>query len=218
VIYPKIAEVSGNFRGEQNNKLIITGKEDFIVPEYSSPAIPEIKTIFDAIVKEYDRGEPMSPLLNRTYLIQFLACLMRSHSGSNIHSLRKHHLIFYITQKLQEYAHLPYQRSWLKEWSQYHEDHAARLFREHTGVSPHDYHLEQKMIHAKKLLAHTDLSITEIAEQLRLGSIHYFSRRFKLCTGRTPSDYRKLRKMIYPHFQKYGYSPITNTIKDNESI
>ena len=47
---------------------------------------------------------------------------------------------------------------------------------------------------AKILLAVTDKSITDIAEAVGFGSVHYFSRFFKDKEKLTPNDYRLLRK------------------------
>lgn len=196
VISPKTLQVEESFYVKHSNQLIISGKDEFIVPEFSQFVSSEIKTIFDQIIKEYDRGTSMSPLLNRSYLIQFLVQLERWKNSLNQHLSREHDVIFQLKQNLEENAHLPYKRGWLRDYSQYHEDHAARLFRKHMGISPHEYHALHKMNYAKSLLAYTDLSITEITDKLNLGSIHYFSRRFKLHTGHTPSNYRKLRNMI----------------------
>jgi len=65
-----------------------------------------------------------------------------------------------------------------------------RTFREHTGVSPHQYRLHLKLSHARDLLLSTGLSVKEIAFQSGFQEEQYFCRCFKKAMGRTPSSYR----------------------------
>jgi len=65
-----------------------------------------------------------------------------------------------------------------------------KMFKSYTGVSPHKYHLELKLIRAKELLLATDKSIKEISYDLGFQSIHYFSRLFKNKVGKSPSEFR----------------------------
>jgi len=66
-----------------------------------------------------------------------------------------------------------------------------RVFREHTGVGPHQYRLNLKLSHARDLLLNTDLSIKEIAFQSGFEEEQYFCRFFKKTMEKTPSSYRK---------------------------
>jgi transcriptional regulator GlxA family with amidase domain len=64
------------------------------------------------------------------------------------------------------------------------------MFRLYTGVAPHKYFMELKIMRAKELLLATDKSIKEISFELGFQSIHYFSRIFKNKTGVSPSEFR----------------------------
>lgn len=65
-----------------------------------------------------------------------------------------------------------------------------KLFKEFTGVSPSLYQQDLRLQRAKELLASTDLSIKQIAYQLRFESPDYFSSKFKIKTGMKPSEFR----------------------------
>ena len=65
-----------------------------------------------------------------------------------------------------------------------------KLFKEHTGLSPATYQQDLRLQRAKELLSTTDLSIKEIAYRLNFESPDYFSSKFKIKTGRKPSDLR----------------------------
>ncbi len=66
-----------------------------------------------------------------------------------------------------------------------------KMFKSYTGMAPHQYHLELKIMRAKELLLSTNKSIKEISFELGFQSIHYFSRIFKHKTGINPSGFRR---------------------------
>lgn len=66
-----------------------------------------------------------------------------------------------------------------------------RIFREFTGVGPHQYRIHLKLSRARDLLQDSDLSIKEIASLCGFDDDQYFCRYFKKVTGKTPTSYRK---------------------------
>ena len=66
-----------------------------------------------------------------------------------------------------------------------------RLFRKHLGVSPLEYRNRLRIEEAKRHLAHSTLSMKEIAERLGYRNALYFSTAFRKRTGVSPSLYRK---------------------------
>lgn len=69
--------------------------------------------------------------------------------------------------------------------------HFYRVFREHTGLSPYQYHLQVRIERAKQMLHGTTLSVKEIASALAFESPFHFSNLFKRKTGMSPSQWRK---------------------------
>ena len=67
-----------------------------------------------------------------------------------------------------------------------------KLFKEFTGISPALYQQDLRLQRAKELLATTTLSIKEIAYRLRFESTDYFSSKFKIKTGKKPSEFRNM--------------------------
>ncbi|SDC28419.1 AraC-type DNA-binding protein [Paenibacillus sp. UNCCL117] len=65
-----------------------------------------------------------------------------------------------------------------------------KLFKQHTGQTPHQYQMLQRINHAKLRLSEGDEPITDISLELGFGEMAYFSRCFKEATGVTPSFYR----------------------------
>jgi AraC-like DNA-binding protein len=60
----------------------------------------------------------------------------------------------------------------------------------HTGLSPHQYLLESRLLRARNLLAETQLSVKAVAMQTGFGNEHYFSRLFRQRLNCTPSQWR----------------------------
>jgi AraC-like DNA-binding protein len=60
----------------------------------------------------------------------------------------------------------------------------------HTGLSPHQYLLELRLVRARNLLAETSLAVKEIAMQTGFEDEHYFSRLFRRKLNLTPGQFR----------------------------
>ena len=67
----------------------------------------------------------------------------------------------------------------------------SELFRLHTGYSPLDYVIRDRMERAKVMLLSSDLRLYEIVEHFGFESASYFSRKFKQLHGCSPSALRK---------------------------
>jgi len=63
-------------------------------------------------------------------------------------------------------------------------------FTAHTGLSPHQYLLEFRLVSARTLLAETEWSVKEIALKTGFEDEHYFSRLFRQKLNVTPSQWR----------------------------
>jgi AraC family transcriptional regulator of arabinose operon len=80
--------------------------------------------------------------------------------------------------------------SQLAEHFGYNAKHLSFLFSEFGGVTLKQFILQEKIDAAKSLLADTNKSIKEIAEQLGYSDSHQLMHSFKKITGLTPTNYR----------------------------
>ncbi|MGH9939715.1 MAG: helix-turn-helix domain-containing protein, partial [Blastocatellia bacterium] len=70
------------------------------------------------------------------------------------------------------------------------EFHFARLFKKITGATPHAYLASLRIERARRLLAETDLPITEVGAQVGYTSQSHFTKVFREATGLTPRAFR----------------------------
>jgi AraC-like DNA-binding protein len=69
--------------------------------------------------------------------------------------------------------------------------HFHRLFRQHYGVTPHEYLIEKRVHRARELLMETDLTITNVCLEVGFESLGSFSALFHRYVGHAPSRYRR---------------------------
>jgi len=69
--------------------------------------------------------------------------------------------------------------------------HFARVFKLSFGISPYRYHTAQRIEKAKRLLAGSDHSVTEIALSVGFAETSAFTNAFRRMTGLSPTQYRR---------------------------
>jgi len=69
--------------------------------------------------------------------------------------------------------------------------HFAKLFKKHTGITPHEYYTNYKINKVKEKLLDTNLSIAQAFAACNMDYNGYSARIFKEKTGVSPSEYRK---------------------------
>ncbi len=68
--------------------------------------------------------------------------------------------------------------------------HFSRMFKLSTGLSPHQYVIQQRIERAKALLANTDLSISVVAQEVGFASPSHFTQQFRRLVGVSPRSFR----------------------------
>ena len=63
------------------------------------------------------------------------------------------------------------------------------------GMSATSFIKNETILRAKRLLAHTDLTVKEIADSLGIDDHAYFSRLFAQTTGISPTAFRRLERV-----------------------
>lgn len=76
------------------------------------------------------------------------------------------------------------------EWLSVSPNHLSETVKTLTGRTPTDLINDKMILEIKRLLIHTELSVSEIAYQLNFTDQSYFSRYFKKQTGLSPGEFR----------------------------
>jgi AraC-like DNA-binding protein len=67
----------------------------------------------------------------------------------------------------------------------------AQIFREYTGTTVRQALLRRRLTETKRLLATSDMSVTELLHISGFNDVSYFNRTFRADTGVTPREYRR---------------------------
>lgn len=73
-----------------------------------------------------------------------------------------------------------------------HPNHFIRFFKERTGQTPARYIKVKRMEKAMRLLADTEVSVSEIMDRIGCDDLSYFSKQFKQFYGMSPREFRSL--------------------------
>jgi AraC family transcriptional regulator len=156
---------------------------------------PQIQNIGLALKAELEAGCLSGRLYGESLATALASHLLQQHSTSrqNIQSytggLPKYKLcktLEYINENLEHELTLA-ELAGVAEISSYH---FARLFKQSTGCTPHQYVINCRIERAKKLLKEKKLSIAEIGDAIGFQSPSHFIALFRKHTAMTPKAYR----------------------------
>ncbi len=97
-------------------------------------------------------------------------------------------LIAKVKDYLSKHLDLPIDVNALGEAFYFSPHYLSDLFKQHTGMSPRQFHHGLRMREADRLMHELDLSVTDTAERLGFNSVQHFSRRYHNFFGHTPSQ------------------------------
>lgn len=80
--------------------------------------------------------------------------------------------------------------------------HFIRFFRRTYGITPHQYLTRKRIQQAQRLLATTELSVTEICLAVGFQSLGSFSTLYRRQTGYAPSEHRARLQAQQRHLQQ----------------
>ena len=141
--------------------------------------------ILKEMLREYERARKwMRPMLAAK--MQELLILLARQENPNRES-RIDEMLAYIRLHSAE----PLTNEQLGERFGFHPNALNRIFVTHTGLSLHQYLLNDRLRRAVGLLESTDLAVATIAETVGFEDSGYFSRLFREKIGCTPLAYRK---------------------------
>lgn len=166
-----------------------------LVPHFSTKDVL-INQIVLALKTELETSAAGSNLYAESMITALFAHLLRHYSSLNRHLPNyKDGLPKYRLKRALEYIHEHIAEGFSLETlasvvgiSQFH---FARMFKQSTGLTPHQYLVEQRLEKAKKLLVTSDLTISDVAYYCGFASQSHLTRLFRQYLNITPKAYRQ---------------------------
>lgn len=176
----------------------VNGDRIELIPRFMSEQDALLQGIFSTVRDELESGKIGGDLLidslKTTLAIHLLRnyCITQPKLSSYADGLSPSTL-----QRVTEYVHEHLNQNVtlieLAAIAQLSPYHFLRLFKQKTGVTPHQYILQQRIEKAKHLLQHSELSIAEIALRVGFCDQSHLTRCFKRIAGMTPKQLLQAR-------------------------
>lgn len=169
-------------------------KEDYrraiTLPKYlSNVCSTQIEDKFRKVVELFHSDAPYHTVYVNSCLHELLADLyVWEHTDKNPDSTTIR--IERISGFLAENVECPFSSAKIEEYMHLSFKYIGKLFKEHTGMTLHEYHTKLKIEQAARLLCTTDLPVSEISGRLGYSNPLYFSNVMKKHTGFSPRAYR----------------------------
>ena len=181
--------------GEKSVKAFLNAvgsRRDFVVEDEG-----RIARLFFQLIREFYLGDGQSSDMIHFTLCQMLILLCRTLSGKTeggpgrmgqgTTSLPVYRVLKYIDA---EYMNLVQVKEIAAALS-YSEYHLCHLFKEKMNMTVKEYLMQKKLQTAMDLLKESNMTVTEISDQLHFSTPHAFSLAFKRYFGVSPSTRRK---------------------------
>lgn len=168
-------------------------------PELNS----RLQFYLDEVVREYDNPRPFTEACVYSLMIRFFVALGRTNFNANtrfpgITRNKQHEYVEkfmlvcnYITDHCTENITIEE----LADLAGFSKFHFARLFKQFSNMSCHEYLMQKRIAHAERLLIEPHISITEVAMLSGFNSLSTFNRIFKAAKNCTPSEYKNLNRL-----------------------
>ncbi|MDD4160464.1 MAG: AraC family transcriptional regulator, partial [Synergistaceae bacterium] len=95
-------------------------------------------------------------------------------------------------QYIEEHWQEPFDLSEMAKAACLSKAHFSKLFKKHTGATPHEYYMNYKISKLKEMLLDTNLTIAQAFAACNMDYNGHSARVFKDKTGVSPSEYRKM--------------------------
>lgn len=182
--------------GIEGLEIVIPGSNEGRYCSYTFSDTNEVLKCMQSILQEMQDRQPNHETVCRAYMDVMVVQLMRNAKismtrnstvpASNRQCASVRH---FIEHHYKEKLSLDV----LAEAANLNKYYLAHAFKEEYGVSPINYMIDCRIRESKRLLAETDLSLTQIANILGFSSASYFSQSFRKSEGISPIEFRKTR-------------------------
>ncbi len=171
-----------------------------LLPEYLSPVQPtgiygnQFETFFRELIKETIYCQEHYQYISTSIASSILALTMRilNKKDKDVKPISSHCI------RIKEYLDKNFSSNLnLAQLSSavfISKDYLSHIFKAEMGISPMQYLIKKRMLHAKTLLAGSEMSICQISLECGYDDPVYFSQIFKRVCGCSPKRYRDANK------------------------
>jgi AraC-like DNA-binding protein len=202
----------GEFHAQKNSMITVPAGSPFSIQVQDSPwkivwfnlnNIPRWQTLFNRPPLQSFSFRAMSIYhieglifheTDKTLRVNWLSQLemyLNESLNNGIRTTPEQDRLTYIFHKVNSQLQAAWTIERLSELAYYSAAHLHRLCQQRYGRSPIQQVIFLRMARAKYLLTYTNLSITQIAEQVGFQEVSNFSKRFKKSLGTPPANFRK---------------------------
>lgn len=175
---------------------LLNGKKFDLTPQLNLRD-PQVVRLVQLLQTEVEKGSPTGSLFGETIGNSLILYLTQHYSTAvpgqdqvrgGLPGLRLKRVLEYIETNLSRDIHLDE----LAETASLSSFHFAKLFKQSTGASPHQYILQRRLERAKDLLRKPAMTLSEISLDTGFSDQSHFTNVFRRFVGVPPSKYRSL--------------------------
>jgi AraC-like DNA-binding protein len=161
------------------------------IPVKLSPPHPvEFQSVLVRMVEVWQEGDPISRLRANHLATELLLTLLKQHSRVEPATPSPRRSLGWVPSYLSVHLSEPLSVADMADRAQLSPSRFTAVFREHFGVSPHQYFLRLRIQHAQDLLRTTNLPLKQVAEYCGFADVHHFSKTFKQWVQLSPGAFR----------------------------
>lgn len=180
--------------GIEGLEITIPGSSESRYCIYTFSGSNKVLTCMQSILREMQDCELEHQMVCQAYMDILVVQLMRNSSvsmtrvsevstGNRLCASTRHYIEHHYKERLS--------LDDLAEIANVNKYYLAHAFKEEYGISPISHLIACRITASKRLLAETDLSLSQIAGILGFSSASYFSQSFRKAEGISPAEYRK---------------------------
>ena len=156
--------------------------------------------LFHMVEENYDATDISSRFAASGAIQLLLSMLLKNQANNNLAQNKFLPVVDYVNANIDKAITLEELAGVLN----YNKRYFGNRFKEVFKVSPMQYVMNKKITIACRFLVGTELSVREIAYGLGFENEFYFSRVFKIKTGKSPKEYRRVERMSQETSEKNG--------------
>lgn len=153
----------------------------------------EADELISRIIAECAGLDPLKAIRCKSLLFDLLYLLLSRRfapSGGAGEKDKMMELVNKANRFIQQNCDKPLSMREVSDYVGYSPNYFAQAYKKIVGLSPVDYHAQLRIEKAKNYILMTNLSMSDIAEELGFDSLYSFSRYFKRAEGVSPLEFR----------------------------